>query len=191
MAIPGFNIGGFGGAQPSNVVEPRRIHRWVFLTIGRGSSEFSRAELLVLKQATRPKFKFEEPQMHHNQEQVYFAGKQSWEPIELTWYDIEQNPDTSLGVYKWLGTVVNLPSANVGHPSTYKRQAVLALLNGVGTPSEVWTLFGTWPQDVDWKGLDYTSSELLTIVAKMRFDRALRGCTNFAGIVPVLSECGL
>lgn len=189
--MPGFNIGGFGVlGQPSNVVEPRRTHRWVFISIGRGEQQFTRAELLLLKTAARPKGKYGEAVLHHNQEQVYFAGKTEWDPIELTWYDTEQNPDVSLGVYKWFGTVSNLPTANVGHPATYKRTASLAMLNGVGLLSEGWTMYGTWPQDVDWKGLDYSSNEIQTCVVKMRYDRALRGCLNFVGQALVTSNCG-
>ncbi len=180
--MPGFNIGGFGGDQTSNLVEPRRTHRWVFATIGRGQGQFSRAELLLLKTASRPKFKFTEAKMDHNQEEVYFAGKQAWEPIELTWYDIEQNPDVSLGIYKWLGSVVDLQAVHVAHPRSYKQVAVLAMLNGFGLQNEEWTMYGTWPMEVDWKGLDYSSSEIQTCAVKMRFDRATRSCRGLIGV---------
>ncbi len=184
--MPGFNIGGFGGAQTSNLVEPRRTHRWVFTTIGRGQGQFSRAELLLLKTASRPKFKLEEAKMDHNQETVYFAGKQTWEPIELTWFDIEQNPDVSLGIYQWLGSVVSLPNVHVAHPSLYKKTAALAMLTGVGLTNEEWTLYGTWPQEVDWKGLEYSSNEIQTVSAKMRYDRALRSCVNLGSMISPL-----
>lgn len=189
--MPGFNVGGIGLAgQPPNTLEPRRVHRWVFTTIGRGQGgQFSRIELLVLKSASRPKFKFEEAKMDHNQETVYFAGKQTWEPIELTWYDIEQNPDISRGVYAWLETVVNIQTANVAHPSTYKQSATLTLLTGMNQPNEQWAIYGTWPLDVDWKGLDYSSSEILTIVAKMRYDRAVRTCVAAPGPQATQPNC--
>lgn len=181
--MPGFNIGGYGGAQTSNVVEPRRTYRWVFTTIGRGPGQFSRAELLLLKSASRPKFKFEETKMDHNQETVYFAGKQSWDQVELTWYDIEQNPDVSLGIYKWLGTVVDLPNVLVAHPSQYKKTAALAMLTGTGLTNEEWTMYGTWPVEVDWKGLDYTQNEIQACAVKMRYDRALRSCLNLGSLI--------
>ena len=179
--MPGFNIGGFGGDQTSNVVEPRRTHRWLFATIGRGAGQFSRAELLLLKKANRPKFTFSEAKMDHNQEEVYFAGKQKWDPIELEWYDIEQNPDVSLGIYQWLGSVVNLPDVHVAHPRSYKKTAMLVMLNGFGAKNEEWTMYGTWPMEVDWKGLDYGSSEIQTCSVKMKFDRAIRSCTGLLG----------
>ena len=119
--------------------------------------------------------------MHHNQEQVYFAGKQKWEPCTLTWYDIEQNPDISAGIYKWLETVVQLQAVNVGHPSTYKRTAQLQVEDGFGNADEEWILYGTWPQSVNWGELDYTNIELLEVEAVMRFDRGIRQCLNNAG----------
>jgi len=36
--------------------------------------------------------------MHHNQEVAKFAGKQEWDPVNLVWYDVEQNPDVSKGI---------------------------------------------------------------------------------------------
>jgi hypothetical protein len=177
--------------MPPNTLETRRVHRWVFRTIGRGTGTFTQVELLVLKSASRPKFKFEEAKMDHDQETAYFAGKQTWEPIEMTWYDVEQNPDISAGIYAWLETVVNLSCAQCSHPATYKKQAILTVTNSFGAVSEEWTMYGTWPLDVDWKGLDYTSSEILTCVAKMRYDRAVRSCINNVKPIAVQPSCQL
>jgi hypothetical protein len=178
--MPGFNVCGFGyqgfGGQPSNVLEPRRVHRWVFTTIGRGLGVFQQRELLVLKTATRPQFKFEDVKMEHNQETVHFAGKQSWELVELTWYDIEQDPDISRGVYQWLETVVEIKTANVNHPRNYKRNATLAIIDGTGQITESWNMCGTYPESIDWGKLDYGTSDILTVSAKMRYDRAMRQC---------------
>lgn len=177
--MPGFNInntGGFSNLGPSNVNEVRRKHRWVFETIGRGASTFSQTELLVLQSASRPSFKFEEPEMHHNQEVVRFAGKQDWDPVTMVWYDNEQTPDISRGIYHWLETVVNMTNLNVAHPSQYKRSAALAVLTGTGGVSERWRMFGTWPSAVNWQELDYGSTDLLTCETTMRYDRAVREC---------------
>jgi len=178
--MPGFNIGGFGGdaAGPSNTIEIRRKHRWVFETIGRGTGVFSNAELLVLQSASRPSFKYEQVEMHHNQEVARFAGKQDWDPVSLTWYDSEQNPDISRGIYHWIETVTNMQSINVAHPKDYKRQSSLAITDGSGQATERWTMFGTWPAEANWQELDYSSTELLTCECTMRYDRAIRANSN-------------
>ena len=179
--MPGFNIGTFGGGyngdagnSPSNTVEVRRKHRWVFETIGRGTGVWSAKELLVLQSASRPSFKFEEPEMHHNQEVARFAGKQDWDPVTLVWYDVEQEPDISRGVYHWLETVVNMQTINVASPADYKRIAALSMIDGSGQTTETWTMNGTWPSAINWQELDYTSTDLMTCEATMRYDRAVR-----------------
>lgn len=175
--MPGFNICGFGANPegPSNTYEPRRKHRWAFETIGRGGGIIPVPILLVLREASRPNFKFEEPDMHHNQEQVYFAGKQSWDPCKLVWYDIEQNIDSSKEMWTWVNGVVkfqgNLP---VSLPSYYKKDAILSMLKGDGSVSERWKMCGCWPKEVNWGDLNYTSTDLQTIEVSMRFDRALK-----------------
>ena len=162
---------------PSNMLETRRKHRWVFTSI----PAFDKPSfLLVLKSAARPQFKFEEPVMHHNQEQVYFAGKQSWEPIDLVWYDAEQPDDVSEAVWKWLGSADKSQSvgifdeANVRRPDQYKIDAELSMVDGMGDSTEKWTLKGTWPQKVNWEDLAYDNTEIATITVTVRFDRAVR-----------------
>ncbi len=196
--MPGFNINPFGGGYsnqgPSNILEVRRKHRWVFETLGRGAGQFSQAELLVLQSASRPNFKFEEPEMHHNQEVVRFAGKHDWDPVTLTWYDQEQNPDISRGIYQWIETVVNMHSIAVAHPRFYKTTGSLAVLDGSGQTNEVWSMMGAWPSACNFQELDYTSTDLLTCEATMRYDRAVRSRLNGACIqapppVPITPNC--
>ena len=191
--MPGFNIAPYGGGYsaqgPSNTIETRRKHRWVFETLGRGTGVFSQSELLVLQSASRPSFKFEEPEMHHNQEVVRFAGKQDWEPVTLVWYDAQQSPDVSRGIYQWIETVVNMQSIKVAHPSLYKRTAALLMLDGAGQTSEKWTMIGTWPSAVNWQELDYTSTDLMTIEATMRYDRAIRECITPPAPTPIAPNC--
>ena len=176
--MPGFMIGGTGGEPqfgpgPNSLVEVRRTHRWVFETLGHLTD---RQVLLVLKSAQRPSFTFEEPEMHHNQEKIYFAGKQSWEAISLTFYDVEQDPDVSGAVWDWLESVETISNVCVRSPADYKnRNAVLAMVDGCGNPDEEWTIYNGWPQQVNWNALDYSSTDLQLIEVKYRFDRALRG----------------
>ncbi len=191
--MPGFNIAPYGGGYsaqgPSNTLETRRKHRWVFEVIGRGTGVFSQSELLVLQSASRPSFKFEEPEMHHNQEVSRFAGKQDWEPVTLVWYDVQQDPDVSRGLYNWIETVVNMFSIKVAHPRLYKRTASLLMLDGAGQTSERWTMLGTWPSACNWQELDHTSTDLMTIEATMRYDRAIRECVSPVSPIPITPNC--
>jgi hypothetical protein len=184
--MPGFNINnkgglpGFAADAPSNMMETRRTYRWYFETIGRGAGKgtWSAKELLVLQKAKRPTFKFSELDMQHQQEKAYYAGKQEWEACTLTWYDVEQDPNISQGLYIWLESVCRLDTIGVNHPKNYKKQATLKLVDGAGTTNERWDMYGTWPTNFNWQELDYTGDAILTCDATMRYDRAIRECYN-------------
>ena len=174
--MPGFNINGTGALDggPANTLETRRKHRWIFKTLGKGQTQFESKVLLVLKTATRPHPTFEEPVMHHNQEQAYFAGKHSWEACTMSWYDIEQGPDVSKEMFDWLNKVCDISTVKVSVPSQYKSYGQLEMLKGDGKPSESWRMYGCWPQDINWGDLDYENTEINLIEIIMRFDRAYR-----------------
>ncbi len=183
--MPGFNICG-EGFGPSARTEVRRKHRWVFetLSIGNSGDQFEQDELLYLLKAQRPHLKFEEPTMHHDQEQAYYAGKHSWEPVTMSWYDIEQDPDISQRLWDWAEAVVDFSRACVNPPSMYKGEAKLSMISGCSGSgagggnaggariTESWLFCNCWPKDLNWGDLDYADTELATIEATMRFDRA-------------------
>jgi hypothetical protein len=176
LDMPGFTVGGRGGG-PNHMIETRRKHRWIFRTLGQASlGDFDPPVLLILKEASRPQPTIEEPEMHHNQEKAYFAGKHSWEPCKMVWYDGEQSPDVSEEMWKWLNGVIEIHGANlpVEVPGQYKKEGTLAMLRGDGDDSETWRMYGCWPQTINWNNLDYMDTEIQTIEVTMRFDRAVR-----------------
>jgi hypothetical protein len=172
--MPGFAITGQENPaqNPASLNEVRRTHRWAFETMGLLNNP---DVLLVLKSASRPSFNFEEPSMHHNQEQIYFVGKHTWEPISLSWYDVEQKPDVSHNMWRWLGTIIDLYGMTVAPPTEYKAAtASLVMLDGRGTATESWLIYNGWPQMVNWNSLDYTSTDLQLVEVKYRYDRAVK-----------------
>ena len=173
--MPGFRIGGNQGCgddsqPPFNTVEPKRKHRWVFRNIGTLDYSF----LVFLLKCNRPKFTFEKAEMHHNQEVAYFAGRQKWDTLKMTFYDVEQ-PDSSQGLWNWLQTVVNIKTACVADPSVYKlNDSNLEVIDGMGQPVEQWSLYGAWPADINWQELDYGSNDILQCDVEVSYDRAMR-----------------
>ncbi len=179
--MAGFNIVGTGdvNSQKSNVAETRKKHRWIFTKLG---DVLQQGELVYLQKAARPNFKLEEQWMHHDQEKASFAGKQGWEPISFSWYDVQQNPDVSARLWIWLQSVVpTLGDRNavtcVAAPSKYKKIAVLEMTGNcdTGRGEEAWTFYGLWPKEVNWQELDYEANEILRIDVTANYDRAYRG----------------
>jgi hypothetical protein len=175
--MPGFNIEGAWAEGPSNVQELRRKHRWTFTIAAVDAADQNRATL-YLQKATRPMVKFEEVEMHHDQERAYYAGRTEWDPITLEFYDAEQPIDTSNFVYEWVNRVSDIMAVTVAEPGGgdgYKKDSTLEMYNGVGEVNEAWTMFGCWPQETNWNDLDYSVSDIAMCTVKMRFDRAFRG----------------
>ena len=168
--MPGFTIGG-AGSPASSTVEPRRKHRWLFQLI----DGLAKGDPVYLASAQRPHFIFEEAIMHHDQEQVSFAGKQHWEPISLVFYDISGGPDMSADIWAWLQVTVQITAGpTVATPSTYKKQATLQMTNGQGDADETWNIYNCWPLDINWNDLDYSNNEIQTIDVSMKYDRAVK-----------------
>ena len=161
--MPGFKINNTGG-ETSNEVETRRKHRWKFTAIS--DSTVSAPVMILLMSASRPHATIEEAEMHHQQEKVWFAGKYSWEPITLVFYDAIKagkggGEDVSEAMYKWFENVITVKDADVAEPGSYKKTATLEMLSGTGTTAnETWKMFGAWPQDINWSDLDYTNTEI-------------------------------
>lgn len=169
--MPGFTIGGFGAAgTPTNVAEFRRKHRWRF-TVG---GIMTQDDFVWLRSAARPNFKLAMPEVHHDQEKIYVAGKQEWDPIQLQFYDATVPRNISARLYAWLQTVVAIDTATVALPAQYKQNVVIETVNNTNAPDEQWTLYGAWPAEVNWQDLDYTNTEVQLCQVTLRYDRARR-----------------
>jgi len=172
--MPGFVIGGSGANGAAEVPpEVRRRHRWIFRSFGSGGP--SDEVLLLLHSATRPTFELAEAVLHHDQEEVYFAGKQTWNEIEMSFYDAEQSPDSSAELWRWVNIVSNInDGVTVDQAGNYKKLGNLEMIDGQGETTETWKLYNCWPRVTNWGELNYDSSDLAEISVTMRYDRAVR-----------------
>lgn len=171
-------------------VETRRKHRWRFTT-----GFLNPGEWIYLKSASRPSFTLETPEMHHDQEVAYFAGKQTFEEMSLEFYDV-LNPDLSERLYQWIagganGAVTDLADATVNTPSSYKQEVRLEMTDGDGGALDRWRLLGAWPKDTNWNEMDYGDTELQTISVTLRFDRAIKETGTASGQSLGIAGAGL
>ena len=191
--MPGFSINGSGGSAQSKA-EIRRTHRWEMTITGLSATGpsgglatsigpiaasvslggGSQSVTVYLEKANRPSVKSDVQKMHHNQEEARFAGKHSWNTIDCEWYDVEQPVDVSSALWNWYNGVIQIGTANVYSPLQYKKDSQLTMKDGLGVSNEQWGIYNSWPSEMDWKGLTYTSSELQKISAKIEYDRAQR-----------------
>jgi hypothetical protein len=170
--MPGFKIGGSGDPAVSTI-ESHRKHRWLFSVIS-GGSDVTKKESVYLSSAQRPHAIIDEAIMHHDQEQVYFAGKHHWDPITLVFYDVYGEGETSSAIWKWLNKGVDIKNATAGLAADYKKDSTLELNDAKGTANETWKIYNSWAIDVNYNDLDYSNSEIATIDVSMKYDRAVR-----------------
>lgn len=176
--MPGFNIPGASTVDGGAPIPPevRRRHRWIFKSFGDGVPNDQ--VLLLLHSANRPEFTLEQPELHHDQEVIYFAGKQTWNEIEMSFYDSEQDPDSSAEIWRWVKIVSDINGGvRVAAPDNYKKQGQLEMIDGQGTTTETWKLYNCWPRVTNWGELNYDNTELAEISVTMRYDRAERVTT--------------
>lgn len=169
--MPGFNICGTGADRNTQVdgkVETRRRYRWVLVV-----DNMPQREWAYLKSANRPKLTLGQLDQHHNQEKIWHEGKTTWNDLTCSFYDVEEQPDVSQGIYTWLqDATYDIPGANARHPRDYKRDVKLRMLDHNGRTTESWKLCNAWPYDVDWGNVDYTAEELCEIAVVFKYDRA-------------------
>ena len=74
---------------------------------------------------------------------------------------------------EYLRLVYESVSGRCGYAQFYKKEIGLKLLDPVGAVCEEWSLQGTWPQEVNFGDLDYSSSDPTEIAVVLRFDNAI------------------
>ena len=166
--MPGFIIGQQATPSsdiPSSKVEIRRRHRWKFTTTG-PSSEIA----IYASQADRPTVVVDVVNIHYQQDVIYVPAKNKWNPIDVTFYEVD-NPDVAKKIQDWIETVVKFQTSAL-QSSGFKQHAELSMLDGMGKVQLTYELLGAWPSEINPDGLDYETSDLSKIKVKLYYDKA-------------------
>ena len=125
----------------------------------------------ICKIAMRPSFSFDQQEVQHVSEKVYLPGKPTWEPLDVTLYDMA----TESYAFRWLTTFYD-PTSGVIKPvaEAAKREATLLLFDGKGNTIEHWRIYGCWPANIVWGDLDYATSDTVDVKLTIRYDRAVQ-----------------
>lgn len=187
---------GIGYNLPRHLLIKRRF-RWTFevkranssaSNSNTGHSQVNDVEIMPVwcKIAMRPNITFEELELGFLNERAYLSGKPQWEPITITILDCCYGNGSSSGatqaaaadnIRTWAQRVYiyGTPETS-GEMSSggeyYKTDATLRMYDGIGTELETWTLYGAWPQQINWGDLDYTNNDSADIELTLRFDNA-------------------
>ena len=160
-------------------------------------------------QATRPTAQFDETEVRHVSEIVYYPTRIRWEPITVTLIDVHKSNQ----IYNWLYALCALDNSvfsyfdnwhgyepvtgsdsNAVGDTEVKRDCMITMFNGIGETLERWMLQGSYPQSVNFGELDYTSNDFATVELTLRYDRAFiddAGSGAQGGSGPSVSASGL
>jgi T4-like virus tail tube protein gp19 len=164
--IPGFSVNGQGDG-PKNTQETARRHRYKFETFGPLNSI-----LLYSHKAQRPTPEIDRVTMHHGQDEVYFPGKNRWQPIDISFYEAAQGNDlVASAIYKWWSaSVIDIQGSTVS--AQFRQKATLLLINGDGDSLWRYEMLNCWPINVVPDQLDYGDNGVAEITFKLVMDKA-------------------
>ena len=121
---------------------------------------------------SRPKYTSQEVEIPFLNTSTYVIGRFKWESIQVTFRD-PIGPSATQALMEWVRLHSETVTGRQGYAAGYKKDIELEMLDPTGVVVQKWILQGTQLNDVDFGGLDYSSSDLADITATLRFDRAI------------------
>lgn len=168
MGIPGVGTG---------YLQPKQKNRWRVTFANLGGGVDSQPLSMQAIQIKRPTIQFEEIQLDRYTTRSFIAGKYTFEPVDVTFEDDVTGTATKviqeqLQKQQWLIGAEGQWMAASGEGSLYKFVTYLDQLDGNDQVIERWTMEGCWFNQVDYTDLDYSSGDVVTITASIRYDHA-------------------
>lgn len=120
--------------------------------------------------AGRPSIKFDAITVPHLQETISFPSRPSFDPINITLYDISSNNP----VWNWILQIYNPNFGLYTKSNTHKKLCRIFTLDGCGNPLDVWILEGAYCESANFGSLDMSSSDVVTVDISIRYDRAYK-----------------
>lgn len=178
------------GILGSDDIIVKRKFRWVMALRLRNvaSRKSDTAFVLPHRRGSRPNLTWKEYEFQHLNETIFYPLKPSWEPIDMTLYDICDGTNTCNAVFDWVRLATSPLDANgVPPPGIYdpqngtfrpvipaqfKRTTDLFIYDGNGKTLEHWVMDNCYPSRIRWGELDMDSSDVLTVDISLRYDRA-------------------
>ena len=121
---------------------------------------------------SRPKYTSQEVEIPFLNTSTYVIGRFNWESISVTFRD-PIGPSATQALMDWVRLHSESVTGRQGYAAGYKKDVELEMLDPTGVVVQKWILQSCQLNDVDFGGLDYSSSDLADITATLRFDRAI------------------
>ena len=126
----------------------------------------------LIKKVARPSITFEEVVLDHINIQRYVKGKGAWQDLAIELYD-PVVPSAAQACMEWIRLSHESVTGRDGYSDFYKKDVVINVLGPVGDKVEEWTLKGAWIKEATFGDMDWSTNEVISISATLKYDYAI------------------
>jgi hypothetical protein len=181
----------------------KRKFRWTFALNGTVAGDIP---AMFIKKAARPKVTGEEKEINFLNGVTWIPGKYKPDELNVTYYDVGYS-NTGGGndggdaaksgiaaLYSYISTLYDMENParmrQAAIPAGYcARAGVLTMLDGCGTPIEIFTYNQPWPNSIDFGDLDYSQNEDCEISLVMRYQSFSYQAVSSCAVQPKSVNC--
>lgn len=180
-----FTVPLAGGGQSSTVqglLMPKLKYRFRVSLENFGVSKPTTELTKQVVSAARPQVQFENQVLHVYNSQINYAGKHTWQPMNLSIRDDSQGQVTKLVGEQLQKQFDFFEQASAASGAEYKFLTRIEMLDGGNgdnanwTPNvlETWEVYGCYLQSVNYNELAYAESTAMEIALTIQYDNALQ-----------------
>lgn len=173
--IDKFGISARGNQGQGPLLQPKVKYRFRVLFLGFGASG-NTAEPLTLNTNTCgiPSSNTEMKEIHSYNSVAYYAGKHTWDAIDLSVRDTVDNTVTKQVGLQLQRQMDHYNQTGYRAGQDYKFTMMIQMLDGGhDSANSTWTLEGCFLTKVSYGDLDYSSSDMMNISMNIRYDNAI------------------
>jgi hypothetical protein len=183
-----FGVPMGGGAGRGGILQPAFKNRFRVRVINFGPIAGGLEFTQQVQSVGKPKISHEEQPVHSYNSTAYFAGKHSWESIQVVLKDDITNTVGTLVGHQLQKQLNHAEQTAFAAGINYKFVMIIETLDGGNdTVLNGWTLEGCFLQSVEFGELEYSESGFQTISLTVRYDNAMLGdgmMTNLPELIP-------
>ena len=192
FTVPLSNVGASASGQ--GLIMPKLKYRFRIIFIGFGVSTDTTELTKQVMDFKRPSVKFDDQVIDVYNSKVHYAGKPSWESTTVTLRDDMEGAIQTLVGQQIQRQFDFLNQSSASSAYDYKFEMLCQMLdggNGINEPTilETWDLVGCYVSNADYDGVDFKTSDPVTVKLTIVFDNAIQ--TEYGVGTPVPRTNGL
>jgi hypothetical protein len=124
--------------------------------------------LIYLKSCTPPQFSITAEEYESASIKLKYASRISWDDVKVSFYDTKG----ILSIIKEWQDMMWTADGGMAVAANYKNLTGIAVLDAAGAVANGWLLHGSWPKQISFSALTYTSSDIHNVDVTVAFDWA-------------------